>query len=267
MSRQDFEDWRRVSRTFSSMALVFNTLIDLSGDDRLPERYPGAALSPAGLSMLGAHAVLGRSLREEDDSPGAPPVVVLSSRLWKSRYGADPSVIGRIVHVNTQAATIVGVLSESVPFPLPADAWTPISSLSRTLLQRGRERRFYTAYGRLADGVTAAQARAELANIAATLAQQYPNSNKDMSAAVMTLTDRIIGRDMRTNVWALMGAVAFVLLIACANVANLLLARAAHRSREICQNRGFRTRGANQLRNILPPRNLRHLVTSAYNLP
>jgi putative ABC transport system permease protein len=251
VSRQDFEDWRRATRTFSSVALVWPGPLDVTADDRLPDRYSGGYVSPAGFSMLGAQPALGRGLREDDDRAGAPVVAVLSHHLWKSRYGADPSILGRTVHMNTRVTTIVGVMPESFPFPLKVDAWLSIASLPPPFLLRGRQARFYVAFGRLADGVTIEQARTDISSVATQLSQQYPDSNKDMSATVVPLADHLIGRDARSIVWALMGAVAFVLLIACANVANLLLARAAHRSREIAIRLSLGATRARVIRQLL----------------
>src|SRR5439155_14398998 len=175
VSRPDFEDWRRATRTLSSMALVWQGPLDVSGDDRLPDRYVSGYVSPAGFSMLGAPPALGRGLRDDDDRPGAPLVAVLSHSLWKSRYASDPAIVGRTVHLNTRVTTIVGVMPEGFPFPLSADAWMSISSLPPAFLQRGRQARFYSAYGRLAEGVMVEQGRTELSTIAAQLGRQYPD--------------------------------------------------------------------------------------------
>ena len=158
----------------------------------------------------------------------------MSDGVWKSRYGADPSVIGKSITVQGLSVTIIGVMPPDFNFPpSKTELWSPLGQLPPDFWTRGRQARNYFAYGRLADGVTHGQARSELSNISAQLAQQYPATNKDLSATATPIAERIIGPQLRVTFWSLMGAVTFVLLIACANVANLMLARATYRTREV----------------------------------
>jgi predicted permease len=229
----DFADWRSASRAFAGMALVQSGTPNLSGDDRYPEAYPGGFVSGNAFDLIGVKAALGRSFVPEDDQPGAPPVALISSGIWKSRYASDPAIVGKVIRINAAPVTIVGVMPDGFKWPFQHEVWRTMSQLPPALRDRGRGVRGYVAYGRLADGVTLEQARSEISNISIQLAQQYPDTNKDITAAVTPFLDRLIGPQIKTIFWSLMGAVAFVLLIACSNVANLLLARAAHRTREI----------------------------------
>ena len=233
VSPQDFDDWRPASRTFAGMTLVQSGTMIISADDRLPESYSGGFISANAFDLIGVKPVLGRGFVSEDDARDAPPVVLISGGIWKSRYASDPGVIGKAVSVNALPGTIVGVMPEGFKWPFQHEVWMPITHLPPNLRNRGRQVRGYVAYGRLADDVTIEQARSEMSNIAAQLAQQYPDTNKDITAVVTPFRDRMLGTQIKTIFWSLMGAVAFVLLIACSNVANLLLARAAHRTREI----------------------------------
>jgi putative ABC transport system permease protein len=232
VSFQDFEDWRAASRTFGALTLVQNGTMIISGDDRLPESYPGGFISANAFDVIGVKAVLGRGFLPEDDASNAPAVALISGGIWKSRYGSDPSIIGKAVRVNTIPVTIVGVMPDNFKWPFQSEVWVPMSQ--RSPVFRGpRRARSFMVYGRLTDGVTLEQARSEMKNIAGRLSAQYQDSNKDLTAQVTPFLDFIIGTEIKTIFWSLMGAVAFVLLIACSNVANLLLARAAHRAREI----------------------------------
>jgi putative ABC transport system permease protein len=233
VSLQDFEDWRRASRTLSSMALIFSPGLTIAADDRLPNQYPGAYISAVGFDLIGEKVALGRGFRAEDDRPGAAAVVLLSDSVWKSRYAADPAVIGKTVDIATVPATVIGVMPEGFTFPFDEQVWIPMSQLAPVFQQRGRQARFFFAYGRLALGVTIDQARSELAIIAAQLGRQYPSTNKDATVTITPFIERVLDPQLRTLSWVLMGAVTFVLLIACANVANLLLARSVNRAREI----------------------------------
>jgi predicted permease len=153
--------------------------------------------------------------------------------VWQSRYGGDRSLIGRSIRVNSEPATVVGVMPPGMQFPFNAEVWLPLAQRPTAQTRAGRAGRLLFGYGRLAEGMTIEQARAEMASITEQLATQFPDSNKGISAVVTPFAEQVIGRQVRVMFWSLMGAVAFVLLIACANVANLLLARAADRSREI----------------------------------
>jgi predicted permease len=232
-SIQDFEDVERASRTFAGMSVVFNGSMNLSADDRNPEQYPGVYISANGFNLIGERAALGRSFSADDNRQGAEPVVLLSNKVWKSRYASDPAIIGRSIRVNALPVTVIGVMREGMSWPFNAEVWMPMSQLPPAFRGQGRASRFLMGYGRLAEGVTLEQARSELTNISTQLAQEHQDTNKDMSAQATPFMERVLGTQIRTMFWALMGAVAFVLLIACSNVANLLLARAAHRSREI----------------------------------
>ncbi len=233
VSTPDYEDWRRATRTFSGISIIFPTPMNVSADDRAPDRYDGVFISANGLALIGARAAIGRGFIEEDDRPGAPSVMLLSHTVWQSRYGGDQSVIGRTVRVNSEPSTIVGVMPPGMQFPFNTQVWLPMSQMPAAQVRGGRQGRMMMAYGRLADSMTIEQARTEMTGIAAQLAKDYPDSNKDMTATVTPFSEQVIGTQIRVLFWSLMGAVAFVLLIACANVANLLLARASDRSREI----------------------------------
>ncbi len=233
VSLQDFEDWRRDSHSFSGMTLVQSGNLAISGDGREPESYAGGYISGNAFDLIGVKPVAGRGFAAEDDRPGAPAVAMISADIWKSRFGSDPNIIGKPLRVNALPVTLVGIMPPGLKWPFQHEVWVPMSQIPPVLRARGRQSRGYVAYARLADGVTIQQARSEMASISTHLAQQYQDTNKDITADVNPFLDRIIGGGIKTIFWSLMGAVAFVLLIACSNVANLLLARAAHRSREI----------------------------------
>ncbi len=233
VSEPDFEDWRRASRTLSGIALIQTYPVNFSADERAPDQYNGAYISWNGFSLIGTQAAIGRGFSEEDDRPGAPAVVLLSHRVWQSRYVGDWAIVGRTIRVNSEPAMIVGVMPPGFEFPFNSEVWLPTSQRPTAQTRAGRSGRLLMAYGRLDAGMTVSQARSEMTSISQQLAAQFPDSNKGFTAVVTPFSEQVIDAEVRVLFWSLMGAVGFVLLIACANVANLLLARAADRSREI----------------------------------
>jgi predicted permease len=231
VSYLDFKDWS-ATKTFARMALVTGATMNLSDEGRPPERYVGTFISAHGFRLLGQPTALGRDFADDDDRPGAPPVVLLGSSVFKNRYGSDPAIVGRTIRVNEIPSTVIGVMPEGFRFPGNADLWQPIGVMP-DLLKQQRSTRNFQVFGRLTPDASRDQAQAELDAIAQRLTQEYPDTNKDVKALVQPYHERVNGGPIRAVFLSLMGAVAFVLLIACANVANLLLARATSRAREI----------------------------------
>ena len=226
----EFVEWRDRARSFSEMAAFRSLNFNISETDRAPERVAGAQITPNLFSVLRVQPQIGRDFRADDGQASAPPVAIISHKLWKSRYGGDPTVIGKPIKVSEAAATIVGVMPENMHFPQSQDIWRPI--VPDATMDR-RDSRWMRIVVRLAPGVSRAQAQAEMSGLARTLQQQYPQSNKDLDAQLLTFNERFNGGPIRIIFLALLGAVGFVLLIACANVANLLLSRSARRAREV----------------------------------
>jgi putative ABC transport system permease protein len=232
VSYLDFKDWRNATRSFTGLAAYEGGTMNVSDEGRAPERFSGSFITANGFTMIGVAPVLGRDFVAEDDRPGAAAVVLLGNGVWKNRYGSDPSVVGRTIRVNDVPAVVIGVMPEGFKFPENADLWQPLS-LVPDLERQTRNVRGIDAFGRLAADVSAEQAQAEMMAVGQRLAQDYPDTNKDIRPLVQTFNQRVNGGPIRAVFLSLMGAVGFVLLIACANVANLLLARSAQRAREI----------------------------------
>jgi putative ABC transport system permease protein len=226
----DFTDWRHESRAFDGLAAFTGGSLTVSEGD-VPEMIPGERVSEDFFPLLGAPTVLGRTFTPEEFAGGGVRPVVLSHRLWQRRFGGDPQVVGRQLPLaGGQSATVVGVMPESFRFPSHAEVWTPLPRESGELKQRMS--RYFSVVGRVRGGLTKEQAQAELGAVAARLAESYPQTNADWGVRLIPLREVLVGR-ARPALLILLGAVAFVLLIACANVANLLLARSKTRAREV----------------------------------
>ena len=232
MSYPDFEDWQRASYSFSGMTLMLQVAFSVSDENHLPEQFFGPFTSANLFKVIGQRPFLGRDFTAEDDRPGAAPVVILGYGVWQARYGGDPGVLGRTIRVNGLQPTIVGVMGPDMKFPPNSDLWMPIGQTNTGRVE-GRGLRSFSAIARLADGVTLEQARAEITTLARETARNYPQSNQDLVPEVVTYQAQARGPQNVVMYWSLLGAAVFVLLIACANVASLLLARSFHRAREV----------------------------------
>ncbi len=232
VSYLDYRDWKEAARTFESLGAYTGNTANVSDEGKLPERYGGAFVTANTFHIMRQRPVLGRDFLPEDDRPGAQAVVLLGHGVWQNRYGLDPNVVGRTVRVNDVPSVVIGVMPEGFKFPFNTDLWQPLSVINGIQEQK-RNARGLQVFGRLAKGVTREQAQAEMINVGQKLTTDYPDTNKDVQPRVRTFNESQNGGPIRTVFLSLMGAVAFVLLIACANVANLLLARSTQRAREI----------------------------------
>jgi predicted permease len=232
VSYLDFKDWSAATKTFTALAAYTGATMNLSDEGKPPERFSGVYISANGFKLLGQSPTIGRDFLPEDDRPGAAAVVMLGNGVWKNRYGSDPAVVGRTIRVNDTPSAVIGVMPEDFKFPFNADLWQPLSTI-RDLENQKRNSRGFDVMGRLAPTASQEQAHAELQTIGQRLSNDYPDTNKSIQPRVQSYNQRVAGGPIRAVFLSLMGAVAFVLLIACANVANLLLARSAFRSREI----------------------------------
>jgi putative ABC transport system permease protein len=231
----EYYDWRDQNHVFEQLAAFRWDNFNLIGEAQ-PQRLQISMVTANVFPMLRAEPMIGRVFTPDEDKPGGNRVVVLSYDLWQRRFGADRDVVGKTLNLDGQLYTMIGVMPPGFAFyPSPiyrADLWMPLGLFVNNWMGNRNARPGIYAVGRLKDGVTIEQARTEMETIAARLEQQYPESNSGHRAFIVPLQQHLI-RNVRTSVLLLLGAVTLVLLIACANVTNLLLGRAASRQREI----------------------------------
>jgi len=228
---QDFADFRDQQTVFEGLAALNVRAVNLAEGDGPPERFTGGYFDHHVFELLRARPILGRTFREAEDRPGGDPVIILGYELWRDRFGGSRDVLGRTVKAHGITRTIIGVMPEGFAFPDREQLWLPLA-LDPAATPRGQGPQHFVV-GRLKDGVSQADARTQMTTIAARLQREYPDADRGLGAVVQTFTQRLLGGRVFALLMTMLGAVIGVLLIACANVANLLLARASMRTREV----------------------------------
>ncbi|MEJ2185411.1 MAG: ABC transporter permease [Gemmatimonadota bacterium] len=230
VSPPNFVDFRSLTGVFQDAAAHYNTGLTLTGEGNA-EQLTGVAATPSLFPILGAQAEIGRVFQPDEAMPGNARVVILSDALWRRRFGGDPSVLGRAIRLDGEGYRVVGVMPAGFDYPEGAELWIPAAFTTRELAtQRGAH--YLTVLARLRPGVTLDQANTQAQTLASRLEKEYPHTNTGMRARVVGLRDDMVG-DYRRALFVLAGAVGLVLLIACANVANLFMVRAVGRDREL----------------------------------
>ncbi|MGE3276811.1 MAG: ADOP family duplicated permease [Vicinamibacterales bacterium] len=230
VSYPDLQDWRSEVSTLTGLGAVADQRVTYRDGDGFPESYSATLVTANAFNILGVSPVLGRGFVADDDRVGAMPVAVLSHAFWSDRYARNPNIVGRVVRIDGQPATIIGVMPPGFAFPQNQQLWLPLVPTPERLERDARG--LWFAFGRIAPGSSMASVRAELATAGERLAEAYPSTNRGWVPAPRAFAEFFVGRDAPGTYVALSGAVAFLLLIAGANVANLLVARSVARGRE-----------------------------------
>jgi predicted permease len=231
LSYPDFEDYRAQARSFEGLAITHGVASIFSDTNGFAERLDVTEISADAFRLVGQRPIIGRDFTPSDERFGAPALAILSYGFWERRYAKDPGIIGRTVRMNGAPTTFIGVMPEGFSFPQKADLWVPLVKTDKVLDRANHDT--WMAFGPLKQGVTIESARAEIETIAKRLAIAYPTTNPYLRVTVQNFHEFMIGDNATLIYGSMWGAVGFVLLIACANLANLVLARAIGRSREI----------------------------------
>lgn len=262
VSPANYLDWKSQSHSFEEMAAYGFATFNMGGKER-PEALQAATVATGFFSILRVHPVLGRTFLPEEDRPGQGHVVVLGNTFWRDHFGADPGVIGRNIVLDGETYNVVGIMPPKFKFPDFAQIWVPLAWTDQNRAVRGNHN--YMVIGRLKSDVDILSAKAELGTISSRLEQLYPEDDKGWGATLLPLREQIVG-DVRPALLVLLGAVAFVLLIACGNVANLVLAKTLARRKEIAIRTALGASRVAVLRQVLVETVMLSLVGGALGL-
>jgi len=266
-------DWSNQNRVFEGIAAVRFLNFNLMGSD-LPERIPGAIATPNLFSVMGVNAIVGRTFQAQDTQSGNNErAVVLSHQLWQRRFGSNPGVVGQKLTLNNETFSVIGVMPPSFQYPEDAELWVPSrlavpeppGAATNTNPTTNRLLHYLQVVGRLKPGVSTQQAQAEMNTIASNLQQQYPDTNASIGVRVVSMQEEIVG-DIKPKLRILLGVVGLVLLIACANIANLLLARATSIRREIAVRIALGARRSRVIRQLLTESVLLGIIGGVFGL-
>ena len=261
VSPANYLDWQAQNHSFEQMAAYGFASFNVGGER--PEAIRGSSVAPGFFSILRVQPVLGRIFSLDEDRPGQGNVVILGNNLWRDHFASDPTIVGRNVLLNSQPYTVIGVMPPKFKFPDWADLWVPMAWSDERRAVRGNHN--YMVIGRLKPEVSVEQAKEDLSAISARLEQQYPEDDKGWGATLLPLREQLVG-DVRPALLVLLGAVAFVLLIACANVANLVLAKTLARKKEIAIRTSLGASRAAVLRQILAETLILSISGAAFGL-
>lgn len=251
VSVPNFQDWQKEQSVFEQVAGSENATFNLTGSGE-PQRVAAAKITANLIPTLDVKPLLGRSFLPEEEKVGANHVVLLSHGLWQRQFGSDPSLVNRTIQLNGESYTVVGIMPPEFQFPALREVWVPLILDPAKEPWRGdRTNRNLSVFGRLKPGVTLDQANAEMSIVAQRLQDQNPKSNAGWGVRLRTFYDWIVPEEIRRSMWALFLAVELLLLVACANVANLLLARSTTRQQEIAVRAAVGARPARLLRQLL----------------